>query len=116
MILIAMIFVYGCGEKSTSVQETGLDLRFANCFIFAVWVEIDGNYQGTFSSERSGFIPLKAGSHTLYARSNMELADTGEYYCWTTDFTVSKNKITTVLLDCEGHTCIDTTITSTSAR
>ncbi len=109
LMVLVLVFIYSCGDKdSEGVQETGLELRFKNCITFAVWLWIDGEYQGTFTSEESNFIPIGAGSHTLYAKSNIVLTETDEYFCWSTKFSVSDGKVTYLTLDCEGHACSDT--------
>ncbi len=100
-ILIALLI--GCSEKTSSTEQTGLELNFAHCLTFSAWVWIDGEYVGAFTSEQPSIIEMGSGGHTLFARSNMVVADTS--YCWTTSFNVSDGQTTEVILDCVGARC-----------
>jgi len=113
LVILLLVSAYSCGEKDTEeVKQTGLELNFTNCITFAVWLWIDGEYQGTYTSDESNFIPLSAGSHSLYAQSNLVLTETNEYFCWSKDFNVKDGEIAYMTLDCEGNTCRDTLSTS----
>jgi hypothetical protein len=103
-LVLFVSLLIGCSEKATSVQETGLDLRFANCLTFSAWVWIDGGYMGSYTSEQPNIIDVPAGGHTLFVRGNIVVADTS--YCWTGNFRVSEGQITTVVLDCRGAKCV----------
>lgn len=111
MLILILVSIYSCGDKSTEeVQQTGLELSFKNCITFAVWLWIDDEYQGTYTSEEPNFIPIGAGSHTLYAKSNLVITGTEQeehYFCWSKDFSVQDGKVTYLMLDCEGHNCTD---------
>jgi hypothetical protein len=102
-VMLALLLVLGCGGKPASVQETGLDLSFPHCYSFEAWVWIDDNYIGSFTSEQPSRIDLAPGSHTLYAKSNIVVADS--FFCWTTSFNITQDEITFVSLDCYGHGC-----------
>lgn len=100
-LLIALMI--GCAEKTSSTEQTGLELVFDNCITFAAWVWIDGEYVGTFTSEQPSVIELAAGGHSIFARSNMVVGDSS--YCWTRSFSVSDGQTTEVVLDCVGARC-----------
>ena len=105
LILALALTVSGCEEDAMGVDETGVQLTFTNCLTFAVWLWIDGEYQGTFTSEETQFVEIVSGSHTLYARSNAFVDQANKYFCWTTSFSVSDGQTTYVALDCTGAWC-----------
>ncbi|MDD4856923.1 MAG: hypothetical protein PHD74_02325 [Candidatus Krumholzibacteria bacterium] len=104
LIILTLFLLLGCGGKPASVEEYGLELAFSNCYTFMAEVWIDDTYVGEYTSERSSLIEGVAdGSHTLYAKSNIVVADS--FFCWTTDFSMSKDKTTYLTLECPGHGC-----------
>ncbi len=102
-LILFVSLLIGCSEKTSSVQETGMSLQFANCLSFAAWVWVDGSYMGTYTSEQPNLIEVPAGGHSLFVRSNLVVADTS--YCWTSNFSVSEGQVTPVVLDCVGAKC-----------
>lgn len=102
-LIVLLSLLFGCAEKTTSVQQTGLELRFANCLTFAAWVWVDGSYVGTYTSDQPNEIDVAPGSHSLFVRGNTVVADTS--YCWTTSFSVSDGELTRLVLDCVGAKC-----------
>jgi hypothetical protein len=104
LIILALFALFGCKDKGTEAKVTGIELRFRNCLTFEAWVWIDGEYQGSYTSEQPSTIELASGAHSLFARSNMFVSgDTT--FCWTTDVDVTQDKVARVLLDCPGHKC-----------
>ncbi len=105
LILVVLLFasLLGCSEKSSSVKQTGLNLRFTNCLTCAVWVWIDGDYVATCTVEQANFIEVPPGNHSLFARANIVVADSS--YCWSRDFSVSDGAVTELVLDCIGARC-----------
>jgi len=103
LTVLILCLLLGCSEKTTESVQTGLELSFMNCFSFNAWVWIDGDYKGAFTSERPSVIEVAEGSHTLYAKSNIVVADS--FFCWTQDFSVSGGEVTDLQLDCAGHGC-----------
>lgn len=95
----------GCGEDSTEVAQTGIEMRFTQCLVFGVHIFVNDTYQGTCSSEEPKFYPLGPGTYTLYARSNANLGET--YFCWSTEISVSDGNTTVVTLSCDGAECSD---------
>jgi len=102
MILFVSLLI-GCSEKTSSVQNTGINLTFANCLSFAAWVWVDGSYMGTYTTEVPNLIEVPAGGHSLFVRGNIVVSDTS--YCWTSNFSVSDGQVTAVVLDCVGAKC-----------
>ncbi len=115
ILMMGLIFIYSCGEKAEEAKQTGVQIRFRDCLIFAVYLWIDDNYVGTFSSEEPFFLDMNPGNHTLRAKSNYVITgeEVDEYFCWDTTFTVYDGKTTFFVLECEGHTCADTSSTET---
>ncbi len=105
LILAIALTVSGCEEETQGVDETGINLGFTNCLTFAIWLWIDDEYEGTFTSEETQFVEVAAGSHTLYARSNAFLDQENKYFCWSTSFSVSEGQLTYVTLDCTNAWC-----------
>lgn len=103
MIIMVLMLWLGCGGKPATVQETGLNLTFDDCGTFEAWLWVDNDYVGSFTSEQPSIIDVSPGGHTLYAKSNMVQGDS--FFCWTTDFSITNQKITFVKLDCAGHGC-----------
>jgi hypothetical protein len=99
---------YGCEEETTGVQQTGVRVGFSDCLSFVIWVFIDGEYQGIASTEEPKIFEVPAGEHDLYARSNMVLRETNEFFCWDTTVSVSDGSVTYIDLNCTEHTCSDT--------
>lgn len=110
-IILILLFIISCGEEEEGPKRTGVEIRFQNCLTFGVWVFIDGSFKGTYSSDEPFIIDLPAGSHELEARSNYVITGEDIYFCWQQSFSVSDGKITRIVLDCDGHTCQDTTST-----
>jgi hypothetical protein len=103
LIILVLGMWLGCGGKPASVQQTGLNLTFPHCGTFEASLWIDNDYVGSFTSEQPSLIDVKPGGHTLYAKSNMVQGDS--FFCWTTSFNITSQKITFVRLDCTGHGC-----------
>lgn len=103
LLIVLLACLIGCEEKTASVQQTGINLQFENCISFAVWVWVDGDYIGTYTSEQRSYIGIGPGGHTLFARGNIVVADSS--YCWTQSFSVSDGQITDVRLNCRGAKC-----------
>lgn len=105
LIVLAISLLFGCSDKTSEAQPTGLELGFMNCLSFNAHVFIDNSYVGSFSSERSWFIDVAAGKHSLFARANLavDLPDTS--FCWTTSFTVAEGATTQLRLNCSTGGC-----------
>jgi hypothetical protein len=104
LTLLTLFLLIGCGGKPASVQESGLELSFADCYVFNAEVWIDEDYVGSYPSGQPSLIEgVAEGSHTLYAKSNIVVADS--FFCWTTNFSISKDKTTYLTLGCDGHGC-----------
>jgi len=105
MIMLALVMVYGCKQQSTEAQVTGIELQFSGCLTFEAWLWVDGEFQGSYTSEQPSTIPVAAGARSLYIRSNMFV--TGDtMYCWDEQVTVEDGKVTAVTLPCAGHKCV----------
>jgi hypothetical protein len=103
LITAALFLFFGCSEKTTGNEETGVAITFPHCQTFNAHVWIDNNDVGSYSSEHEAIIELAAGAHSLYSKANVVVADTT--YCWTTSFSVTKGQVTSLELDCYGHGC-----------
>jgi hypothetical protein len=103
LMVMAFFLFLGCSEKSTASEEIGVQVSFPHCLSFEALIWVDDTYVGAFSSERPAVLEIAAGSHTLYAKSNLVVADS--FYCWTQDFSVASGKLSYVELDCYGHGC-----------
>ncbi len=101
--ILALFLLLGCGEKTASVAETGLEINFPHCIPFNAQVWIDDEYFGSFTSERPSLLGVAVGSHTFYAKSNLVVADS--FFCWTENFSITDGRITFLALDCYGHGC-----------
>ncbi len=104
-IALVLSLFFGCSEKTSEAQPTGLEVGFMNCLTFNTQVFIDDNYVGSFSSERSWFIDVAAGNHTLYAKANIVVHATDSTFCWTEDFNVADGQTTRVNLNCSTGGC-----------
>lgn len=104
LIVLGLILFFGCNEKTSEAEVTGLELGFRNCFTFNARVFIDGNYIGSFSSERASFIDVPAGSHALFAEANLATMDS--VYSWKQNFNVAAGKITQIALNCKTPSAI----------
>ena len=104
-LAIAMILslFFGCSDKASDAQPTGLEVGFMNCLTFNARVFVDDTYMGSFSSERAWFIDAAAGSHTLYAEANIVSGDST--FCWTENFSVADGKVTRLNLNCNTGGC-----------
>jgi hypothetical protein len=100
-----LLLLLGCKEEATEAQTTGVEITFVNCLTFNAQIFIDDSYKGSYSSERPAIIELAAGSHTLWAKSNLSVNEPDTSFCWTESFSVSDGSVTRLLLDCEGHGC-----------
>jgi hypothetical protein len=104
LIVLALFLLFGCSDKTTGDEETGVAITFPHCVTFNAHVRIDGNNVGSFSSEHEAVIDLAAGAHTLEADAyGFVVAETT--YCWTMNFNVTSGKLTEIALDCYGHGC-----------
>ncbi|MFA4947952.1 MAG: hypothetical protein WC674_05515 [Candidatus Krumholzibacteriia bacterium] len=106
-VLIALVLslFFGCSEKTSEAQLTGLELGFMNCITFDAKVFIDDNYVGPFSSERASFIGVLAGPHTLKVKANLVVVAGDSTFCWTENFTVADGQTTYLDLDCDLGGC-----------
>jgi hypothetical protein len=106
-ILIALVLslFFGCSEKTSEAQLTGLELGFMNCITFNAQVTIDDNYVGSFTSERASFIGVAAGPHTLKVRANLVVVGSGQTFCWTQNFNVVDGQTARLVLDCDLGGC-----------
>jgi len=104
-IALVLSLVFGCSEKTTDTQPTGVQISFGNCISFLVYVSIDGNYVGSFSSERPWFIEVPAGSHTLEANANLTVVLGDTSFCWGENFSVSEGNTTQLALPCDTAGC-----------
>jgi len=106
LIVLSFFMLFGCG-KTTETNQTGLNLSFDHCLTFEAWVWIEEaglqDYMGSYSSDVPSFIEKKAGSYTIYAKSNVVAGDT--CFCWTKKITISDGKTTDLRLDCVGAGC-----------
>jgi len=102
-MILVLLMVFGCEDKAAETQATGVNLDFENCLTFSAWVWIDGDYYDSFTSEQPSFLELSAGSHTLYARSNVIAGDS--FFCWNKEFSVADQQATDLILDCDGAGC-----------
>jgi hypothetical protein len=102
---LALVLLLGCGEKATTTQDMGLEVTFPHCLPFNAEVWIDDNYIGSFTSQRASLIDVAAGSHSIYAQSNLHVQDPDSFFCWTENFSIADGKITYLVLDCYGHGC-----------
>ncbi|MBN1884999.1 MAG: hypothetical protein JW876_05700 [Candidatus Krumholzibacteriota bacterium] len=98
LLALSLAIAGGCDDETAGVDQTGINLRFANCLPLGIWVFVDDEYQSFASTEEPQFISVTAGSHTLWARSNAQLGD--EFYSWDIEFSVSDGQITELTLDC----------------
>lgn len=103
LLAVILAGLLGCSEKSSSVVQTGLNLKFANCLTCGVYLWIDGEYVTTCSSEQSNFVEVSPGNHSLFAKGNIVVADSS--YCWSRNFIVSEGQVTEITLDCIGARC-----------
>ncbi len=104
--ILLMLAVAGCDDTESST-ESGFALTTTNCSVFGIQVSIDGEYQDFASSEELHFFPLPPGTYDLYARSNIYIDDGDYFFCWTREVTISKGKVTGVVLDCTDARCTD---------
>jgi hypothetical protein len=101
MLSLTLVLFSGCDEETTSVYQTGIEIRCAGCLPFGVYVFVDNEPVGQVSSEEPGFFELPSGTYRLYAYSNAESSTTNQYYCWTIEsVTVSEGNVTGVVLPC----------------
>jgi len=104
VIILALSAFFGCKEKGTEAKPTGIELRFRGCITFGAYVFIDGEVQGTYTTEQPSEIEIAAGPHSLYVRSNLYVSgDT--FFCWTQDIDVQQDKMLPVTLSCPGNKC-----------
>lgn len=102
-LVLVLFLSFGCKDEATETQATGVNLNFENCLTFVAWVWIDGDYFASYTSEQTSFLPIGAGAHTLYARSNVIAGDS--FVCWTKEFSVVDQQATELVLDCAGAGC-----------
>ena len=102
LLALSLMFAGGCDDETEGVSTTGINLTFANCLPFGIWVFVDDEYQSFASSEEPHFVSVTPGNHTLWARSNAQLGD--EYFRWEIEFSVSDGQTTELLLDCTDAT------------
>jgi hypothetical protein len=111
LIVLSFFMLFGCG-KTTETNQTGLNVSFGHCLTFEAWVWIEQDYIGSYSSDVPSFIEYKAGSYTIYAKSNVVAGDT--CFCWTKRITISDGKTTDLRLDCVGAGCCKSTANAAS--
>jgi hypothetical protein len=106
-VLIALVLslAFGCSEKTSEAQVTGVELSFSSCLTFNAMVFIDDTYMGSFSSERPAFISVATGSHALYVKGNIVVVAGDSTYCWTESFSVADGQTTTLDLNCNTGGC-----------
>jgi hypothetical protein len=102
--LIVSMFL-GCSDETTEAEPTGLEIGFQNCLSFNTQVFVDGNYVGSYSSERDWFIDVPSGNHVLEAHANLVVVAGDTSFCWTEDFSVSDANVTHVELNCSTAGC-----------
>jgi hypothetical protein len=105
VIVLVLSLFFGCSEKTSEAQPTGLELGFMNCLTFNGSVFIDNNYVGSYSSERAWFIDVAAGSHALYVKGNIVVVVGDSTFCWTQNFSVADGQTTHLDLDCDLGGC-----------
>jgi hypothetical protein len=103
MLLLSMFF--GCSDETTDTEPTGVEVAFPSCLTFNAVVFIDGNYVGSYSSERSWFIDIAAGTHHLEAHSNLSVVDDDTGFCWDETFSVADGSTTLLSLPCDTAAC-----------
>jgi hypothetical protein len=118
LLTIALIFLLGCEEETTGVDETGFQVRFVAlelreiervvegsievdtialeqpALTFAVWVFVDDEYQGRASTDEPKFFSFPSGTYDMYVRSNMRKITEDTFYLWRRRFTVNEGNIT----------------------
>jgi hypothetical protein len=118
VLTAVLMFLLGCEEETTSVNQTGFQIRFAVLELreierivgdqvvidtitidqppltFGVWVFVDGEYQGLASTDEPKFFELPAGTFDLYARANMRKVSEDTFYSWARRFSVEDGKTT----------------------
>lgn len=100
LISFTLLILPGCDEETTAVVKTGMELRCSGCLPFGVYVLVDGEPVGEFSSEEPHFFELPGGNYELYAYSNAKNSSTNLYYCWHRTIAVSEGNVTSVVLLC----------------
>lgn len=105
-IALVLSLFFGCNEKTSEAQQTGLEVGFPNCLTFNAQVFVDDNFVGSFSSERAWFIPIAAGSHTIKAQSNLVVVSGETKYCWMESFSVADGQTTYLNLNCDTAECL----------
>jgi len=106
-ILVALVLslFFGCSEKTSEAQPTGLELGFMNCITFNAEVFIDNEYVASFSSERAWFIDVAAGTHVLEVHANLVVVAGDTTFCWTESFSVADGRTTYLDLNCNTGGC-----------
>ncbi len=118
LFTIALIFLLGCEEETTGVEETGFQVRFAVLELreierivegsvevdtialeqppltFAVWIFVDDEYQGRASTDEPKFFGIPSGTYDMYVRSNMRKITEDTFYSWRRSFSVNEGKVT----------------------
>ncbi len=118
LFTLALIFLLGCEEDTTGVDETGFQVRFAVLELreierivegsvevdtialeqppltFAVWVFVDDEYQGRASTDEPKFFGIPSGTYDMYIRSNMRKITEDTFYSWRRNITVNDGNVT----------------------
>lgn len=103
VLMVSMFF--GCSDETTDTEPTGVEVAFPNCLTFNAVVFIDGNYVGSYSSERSWFIDISAGTHLMEAHSNLTVNEGNIEFCWRESFSVADGATTLLSLPCDTAAC-----------
>ncbi|HUV37151.1 MAG TPA: hypothetical protein VMX58_09470 [Patescibacteria group bacterium] len=115
ILTMAVLFMIGCEEDATGVDETGFEVRFVAlelreierivgqsieidtitleqpALTFAVWVFVDDEYQGRASTDEPRFFSFPSGTYDMYVRSNMRKVTQDTFYSWKRRFTIDEN-------------------------
>ena len=106
-IALVLSLIFGCSDKTSDTQPTGLELAFGDCISFIAYVTIDGDTNAIrgYSSERAWFVDVPAGNHVLEAYANLVVVQGDSSFCWAENFSVSEGNVTRVTLLCDTAGC-----------
>jgi hypothetical protein len=105
LTVLTLSMFFGCSDETTETTPTGVEVAFPSCLTFNAEVFIDGNYVGSFSSERSWFIDVSSGTHLLEAHSNLTVNEGNTKFCWRESFSVADGSTTLLSLPCDTASC-----------
>jgi hypothetical protein len=105
LIALVLSMVFGCSDETTEATTTGVEIGFPGCITFMAEVFIDGNFVGSYSSERTWVIEVAAGNHTLEAHANLIVHVPDTTWCWSENFSVSDGNVTALSLPCDTAGC-----------